>query len=165
MLCNSRSLSKEEDMSILKSFENYLADSEILSRRSVLGKLTRGCAVLVAALGGAGFLSEAPLALALTCNSCNAHGAACCSLCFNYCSGDSCPGGYTQYTWMCTQRTGNYNCPWVCGECYCPNQGLHGVCSFAYPLCASHCPCVPGTPSAESMMGLLPLRAAGEKCH
>lgn len=151
-------------MSLLDNFEHYLADSQSLSRRSAIGKLARGCAVLVATLGGTGFLIETPKALAQNgCYPCNLHSVECCSLCWNDCGNNSCPVGYTQYTWICYQKTGGYNCPWVCGECDCTSSG--GICSFAYPLCATHCPCVPGTPSAESMLGILPVRAAGEKCH
>lgn len=152
-------------MSLLDKFEDYIAEPGRLSRRSALGRLTKGCAVLVAALSGvSNFLENVPVVSAnslLTCNSCQVHPEVCCNLCFYVDCGYSCPSGYTTYTWSCTYR----GCPWICGECYCPNQGTKGYCSFAYPLCHSGCPCVPGTPSAESMLKFVPVRAAGEKCH
>jgi hypothetical protein len=151
-------------MSLLEKFEDYVSNAENLSRRAAIGKLSRGCAAVIAAFGGFSLFSEPSLAQG-GCFSCNPHSVDCCTLCFNDCNNGStsCPVGYTTYTWICYQKVGSHNCAWVCGECYCSGGG--GICSFAYPLCSSGCPCIPGTPSAESMLKVLPVRKAGEKCH
>jgi hypothetical protein len=149
-------------MSLLDKFETYLAQPGKLSRRSAIGRLTQGCTALVAALAGVNLIEQTPVARASSCFGCHPHRVGpCCNLCLDpsICDDGACPSGTTRrYTWICYAG----GCPWLCGECYCTTGA---ICSFTFPLCAPHCPCIPGTPSAESMLKFLPVRQAGEQCH
>jgi hypothetical protein len=76
-------------MSLLDKFEDYIAEPDRLSRRSVLGRLTKGCAVFVAAVSGvSNFFEDMPVASAsslLTCNSCQVHPEVCYPWCIRSC--------------------------------------------------------------------------------
>lgn len=145
-------------MPLLDRFEHYLAAPNKLSRRRVVGRLAKGSFALVAAIGGI-----APFHKALAACNCQPHQQGCCNLCFtsmcpNGSSGE-CPDGETPYEWICHEYVGQYLCSFVCGECY------TSCCSFSFALCGSHCPCIAGAPTAESMLTALPVRAKGEQCH
>lgn len=149
-------------MPFLDELADYLAKFGQLSRRTVLGKLTRGCAVLAGVLAGVSLHDVAYAA-----------NVACCNLAYpnNICSSDyyngicpcNCdPTNGCEYAWTCQYHSNGHYCTWVCGECY----GCQ--CSYAYQLCGGGCPCAPGAPTLAELIQSRPsvrMLAAGEKCH
>ncbi len=138
-------------MPSLDELENRLAKPGYLSRRSALGKISRGCAALIGAIvGGIGLNDVAYAANVVCCNL--AYPNNLCNSNIGYCPCSN----PNQWQWTCT-----YNgCSWVCGECYNCN------CSYVYRLCSRGCACLPDAPSVESIALLnLPHRAVGEACH
>ena len=106
-------------MSFLEKLENRLSKPGRLSRRSVLGRLSRGCTLAIATIAGIGFYDTAYAA-----------NAACCNLAYpnNLCDfGCPCPNP-NQWAWSCVVGF----CVWTCGECY--NCG----CSYLIPHCGKN---------------------------
>lgn len=118
-------------MNVLERIEESISRSEHLSRRSFLGRLTKGSVVLTGALGGLAFASGGRAG-----GICRT--VACCSLLYcPDCPDCSCTGSCyspSAWSWVCTW-TGGDGCQYQCIEC----PGCS--CSCAVRLCTSNCPC------------------------
>jgi len=138
-------------MPLLDKLEDYIAKPGHLSRRSVIGKITKGCVVLAGVVAGAGFGNVA-----------FASNIACCNLAWpnNICQ-TICPcEPSNSYSWYCSYTISGHTCHVVCGECY------NCACSYYYYVCSRGCPCEKGAPTLESIQQLnMTFRAAGEQCH
>lgn len=121
-------------MSIFDKLEQTLTKPGKLSRRSAIGRISRGCAILVGAIAGISIYDTA-----------HADGnGPCCHLAYpnNHCPNEAifgCPcSNPDQWQWHCTYGV----CTYICGECY------NCQCSYLIPTCH-------GSPTDDSFRNTL----------
>lgn len=146
-------------MPSLDKLADYLAKPGQLSRRTALGKITRGCAVIAGVLAGVSFHDLAYAANVACCNLAYPNNICSSNYYSGLCPCTNCtPTNGCEYTWTCQYG----HCAWVCGECW------NCQCSYAFQLCGGGCPCAPDAPTLAELIqsrGNVRMLAAGEKCH